>query len=51
MTPPPACLGNKLVYACVNDHGNSWKWGGFVDGKPDCDPGHSGIILKVVIQG
>lgn len=44
-------LGDSLTYACVNAMGQSWKWGGFVDGTPDCDPGHDGFILKIVYQG
>jgi hypothetical protein len=43
-------LGDGLVYACVNLMGNSWKFGGPVDGTPECDPGHEGRILKVVIE-
>lgn len=43
-------LGNGEVYACVNTNGNSWKYGGPVDGTPECDPGHEGRILKVVID-
>jgi hypothetical protein len=43
-------LGTSEVYACVNDNGASWKWGGDVDGSPDCDPGHSDRILKVVVD-
>jgi hypothetical protein len=37
-----------MVYACVNINGNSWKFGGPVDGTPGCDPGHDDLILKVV---
>jgi Collagen triple helix repeat (20 copies) len=47
--PGPAGLGDAMVYACVNTNGNSWKYGGPVDGTPECDPGHEGRILKVVI--
>jgi Collagen triple helix repeat (20 copies) len=47
---PPGGPGNALVYACVNTNGNSWKFGGPVDGTPECDPGHEGRILKVVIE-
>ena len=39
-----------MVYACVNTNGNSWKYGGPVDGTPECDPGHEGRIIKVVIE-
>lgn len=48
--PGPSGLGNGEVYACVNINGNSWKFGGPVDGTPDCDPGHDGLILKVVVD-
>jgi collagen triple helix repeat protein len=47
--PAGSGLGNGMVYACVNDNGNSWKFGGPVDGTPDCDPGHDGLILKLVV--
>jgi Collagen triple helix repeat (20 copies) len=48
--PPGAPgLGDGMVYACVNLNGNSWKFGGPVDGTPECDPGHDGRIIKVVI--
>jgi hypothetical protein len=44
-------LGTAEVYACVNDNGNSWKWGGPVDGSsPDCDPGHDDQVIKVVVD-
>jgi hypothetical protein len=43
-------LGTAEVYACVNDQGNSWKWGGPVDGSPDCNPGHDDQVIKVVID-
>ena len=43
-------LGTAEVYACVNDNGNSWKWGGPVDGSPDCNPGHDDQVLKVVVD-
>jgi hypothetical protein len=48
--PGPSGLGNGEVYACVNLNGNSWKFGGPVDGTPECDPGHDGRIIKVVID-
>ena len=44
-------LGDSLFYLCINDKGTPVKFGGYVDGTPDCDPGHDGIILKVVFQG
>jgi Collagen triple helix repeat (20 copies) len=44
-------LGDSLFYLCINDKGTPVKFGGFVDGTPDCDPGHDGIILKVAFQG
>ncbi|HEY7019395.1 MAG TPA: hypothetical protein VH297_13090 [Gaiellaceae bacterium] len=43
-------LGTAEVYACVNANGGSWKWGGSVDGDPDCNAGHDDQILKVVID-
>jgi len=44
-------LGDSLFYLCINANGTPVKFGGIVDGTPDCDPGHDGIILKVVFQG
>jgi Collagen triple helix repeat (20 copies) len=44
-------LGDSLFYLCINANGTPVKFGGFVDGTPDCDPGHDGIILKVAFQG
>jgi Collagen triple helix repeat (20 copies) len=44
-------LGGSLFYLCINANGTPVKFGGIVDGTPDCDPGHDGIILKVVFQG
>jgi Collagen triple helix repeat (20 copies) len=44
-------LGDSLFYLCINADGTPVKFGGFVDGTPDCDPGHDGIILKVAFQG
>jgi hypothetical protein len=43
-------LGTAEVYACVNDNGNSWKWGGPVDGSPNCNPGHDDQVIKVVVD-
>jgi hypothetical protein len=43
-------LGTAEVYACVNDNGNSWKWGGPVDGSPSCNPGHDDQVIKVVVD-
>lgn len=49
---PPSCgLGNAEFYLCINDKGDSMKFGGFVDGHPNCNPGHKGLILKVVFDG
>lgn len=44
-------IGDSEFYLCINANGTPVKFGGLVDGTPDCDPGHSGIILKVVFQG
>lgn len=44
-------LGDSLFYLCINANGTPVKFGGPVDGTPDCDPGHDGLILRVVFQG
>jgi hypothetical protein len=41
-------LGTSEVYACISN-GSDWKWGGEVDGTPDCNTGHD-QILKVVVD-
>jgi Collagen triple helix repeat (20 copies) len=44
-------IGDSLFYLCINANGTPDKFGGFVDGTPDCDPGHDDLILKVAFQG
>jgi hypothetical protein len=50
--PSGSGLGNAELYACINANGTPWKFGGFVGdpGTPDCDPGHDGFIVKMVIE-